>query len=398
MIRLAIFVIFFIGFIFWYIKHRGEPSPSKEYHSVDVLVPAFNEEACIEFTIKDLLSNRYVKTVICIDDGSTDGTWDVINKLQCQYPDRVLALRQKNKGKAAALNNGLRYVTTPFVFTTDADTRIPDNEGIGYLISHLENGAEAVGGVPASDLSKAGILPKMRASIKASVILIRRGAMEVIGGSPFVISGSCGLYKTETLKKIGIPDRTQVEDLDLTWTLVEMGYKVEQSAKCVVYAQECNSLLAELKRWKRWIVGYAVCIRLHKKLTLSRFGAGVILPGVLIPLFSVILFYILPMVLFYVPHLSYNAWWLPSSKAFGGGPFPWWIILSPWWVIVLIGLSSYSAKIQKKWTLVLYSPLSVFILLIALFTWLIYGIPALITGKEPPRVKPSRYNDNGRGG
>lgn len=391
MIRLAIFLVLVIGFVIWYISHKGETKPSKEYRTIDALVPAFNEESRIELTVMDLLCNRYIRKIVCVDDGSTDSTGSILERLQAQFPDRLIVVKQENRGKAAAQNNGLKYIGTPFVFTTDADVRIPDDEGIGYLITHLRNGAAAVDGVPGSDLSKAGLLPKMRASIKVAVIILRRCAMTAIGGGPFVISGSCGLYRTDVLKSLGIPDRTAVEDLDLTWTLVENGYKVSQSTKCVVYAQECNSLRDELKRWKRWIAGYAMCMRLHKKLMLSRFGAGVILPAALIGIFSLLIFYITPIVLFYIPGFSHNLWWIPSSKAFGGGPFPWWVILSPWWVPVVVALSIYSAKVQKQWSLVLYSPLSVFILLISLYSWLRWGIPTLITGREPARVKPVRY-------
>lgn len=392
MIRLSIFVFFLIGFVIWYFKHKGEPSPTKEYNSIDALVPAFNEEVGIELTIKDLLNNRYVRKVVCVDDGSTDNTGSILDGLQAEFPERIIVVHQTNMGKAQALNNGLKHIETSFFLATDADTRIPDDEGIGYMAAHLKGKTVAVSGIPASNLMGAGILPKIRASTKVSFTIMRKGAMEIIGGSPHVISGSCGLYRTEVIKRIGIPDRTAVEDMDLTWTLVEHGYRVGQSRKFVVYVQECNSLREEMVRWKRWIAGYAICMRIHGRLMFSRFGIGVILPVAALGMCGLVLFYIAPIVFFYAFSGSDQyPWWIAMAVRPGWGPVPWWVILSPFWIPIVMALAIYSAKVQKNWKLIIYSPFSVLILLIFLWTWLRWGIPTLITGKEPVRIKPRRY-------
>lgn len=391
MIRFAVFIIFAIGFLVWYIRNKREVSYSERYRSVDAIVPAFNEESCIENVVRDLLGNRYIRQVIAVNDGSTDRTRAILETLKASHPERLLVLHQGNHGKSAALNNALQYVTTPLVLTTDADTRIPDGLGIGYLMSHIKGRVVAACGVPASNLEKAGLLPKIRASIKVSFTVLRKCAMEVIGGSPHVISGSCGLYKAAVIKEIGFSSRTHVEDMDLTWELVKRGYRVAQSSRCVVYVQECNSLREELKRWARWIAGYAMCMRLHRKLMLSRFGLGVVLPVALLGIFGLTLFYILPIILFYVMPNSAFPGWVAWSARTDWGPFPWWVIISPFWIPIVLVLSAYSAYVQKRWSLVLYSPLAVLVLLISLYSWLRWGIPTLITGREPARVKPVRY-------
>ena len=391
MIRLWVFLISVTAFIVWLFTSRRREKPSCEFNSVDALVPAFNEEDRIALTVTDLRKNRYIRKIICVNDGSADKTGAILECLRAETPDRIVVLAKQNEGKAHAQNHGLKYIETEFVFLTDADTRIPDDQGIGYLISHLRGGSAAAGGIPGSDLSKAGFLPRIRASVKIGIATLRKCGMEVIGGAPHVVSGSCGLFRVEVLRRLGgIPTRTQVEDLDLTWILVENGHKVSQSAKCVVFAQECNGLRDELKRWRRWIVGYAICIRLHKRLLLSRFGAGVILPFASLGIASLVLFYIVPIVLFYMPSFSGNLWWMPSLSL-ASGPFPWWIILTPAWAVVLIVISAYSSRLQKTRSLVLYSPFSIIIFLMAISTWLVYGLPAMFHGHEPARTKPARY-------
>lgn len=49
------------------------------------------------------------------------------------------------------------------------------------------------------------------------------------------------MFRTDVLRKFGFSDRTKVEDLDLTWTLVANGYRIRQANRCIVYPQECNS-------------------------------------------------------------------------------------------------------------------------------------------------------------
>ena len=151
--------------------------------------------------------------------------------------------------------HGLQYATAPYVFLTDADTIVPSrSDGLGFLLAEIENGADAVGGIPSSNLRSGGLLPHIRATVKFPMIIAKRTFQQILGGAPFLISGACGLFRTEVLREVGLSDRTKVEDLDLTWTLVERGYKVRQSSCCVVYPQECHTLREEWLRWRRWIM------------------------------------------------------------------------------------------------------------------------------------------------
>jgi cellulose synthase/poly-beta-1,6-N-acetylglucosamine synthase-like glycosyltransferase len=131
-----------------YVLARARARPSKNLQSVDVIVPAFNEEPVIEQSLINLLRNPYVKRVICVDDGSTDGTAFLAARL-AQHTTRLLLVSKENGGKGSAIMEGLKHVTADYVFLTDADTYVPfKKHGLGYMIAELERGADAVGGVP----------------------------------------------------------------------------------------------------------------------------------------------------------------------------------------------------------------------------------------------------------
>ena len=208
-----------VAFTLWRLRRP----PSRNYGQVDVIVPAFNEEPCLEQTLRNLHANKYVHRVICVNDGSTDGTGAALDRW-ARIARKLVVVHQANSGKGGAVMNGLRHVTTPYVFLTDADTYVPaTGDGLGHMIAELDAGAHAVGGVPSSDLRGLGLLGYIRATVKLPMIVLKRTFQQMLGGAPFIISGACGMFRTDVLREVGLSDRTKVEDLDLTWELVGRG-------------------------------------------------------------------------------------------------------------------------------------------------------------------------------
>jgi len=99
---------------------------------ISIVVPLYNEEeslpelmSWIDRVCKD---NAYVYEVIMIDDGSTDSSWEVIEKLIGQYTT-VRGIRfQRNYGKSAALNEGFKAAVGNVVITMDADLQDSPDE------------------------------------------------------------------------------------------------------------------------------------------------------------------------------------------------------------------------------------------------------------------------------
>ena len=117
--RCIIFLLFLIAFIIWLIVKKNENEYSKRYHCVDAIVPAYNEELTISRTVSDLAANKYIKSIIVINDGSTDRTGEVLLNLKLLLHDKLIIVSQSNTGKAGAINNGLQYVRSEMVFLTD---------------------------------------------------------------------------------------------------------------------------------------------------------------------------------------------------------------------------------------------------------------------------------------
>ena len=110
-----------------------------------ILVPAYNEEQSISSCLNSLISVVYDdKEIIVIDDASTDRTIQAVEK----FLDKgvILVMREKNGGRAAALNSGLQRATGDVIITTDADTVTPSDWLQRFKSCFEQQDVVAVGG------------------------------------------------------------------------------------------------------------------------------------------------------------------------------------------------------------------------------------------------------------
>ena len=87
---------------------------------ISVVVPAFNEALVIQNCVRSIAASHYPQfEVICVDDGSSDDTFALMQALAAEF-EVVQAVRQENAGKGAALNRGLRVARGDVVVLGDA--------------------------------------------------------------------------------------------------------------------------------------------------------------------------------------------------------------------------------------------------------------------------------------
>jgi len=86
---------------------------------LSVVIPVYNEVGTIREIIQRVLAAPSEKEVIVVDDGSTDGTQEILRR---EAPHRVVVLfQERNRGKGAALRAGFQKVTGDVVLVQDAD-------------------------------------------------------------------------------------------------------------------------------------------------------------------------------------------------------------------------------------------------------------------------------------
>jgi hypothetical protein len=90
-----------------------------------VVIPCFNVESCIRRTLESVFAQTHRDMeVICVDDGSTDGTLHVLKSIQRDHPGEFTIVEQPNRGACAARNAGLQHGSGEYVQFLDADDRL----------------------------------------------------------------------------------------------------------------------------------------------------------------------------------------------------------------------------------------------------------------------------------
>jgi len=111
---------------------------------LSVVIPCFNEAATIEGTLKRVLNSPYTAEVVIVDDGSTDGTRELLAGID--HPRVAIFLQPHNQGKGAALRRGFAETTARFVVVQDADSEYDPADYESLLEPLLDGRADAVFG------------------------------------------------------------------------------------------------------------------------------------------------------------------------------------------------------------------------------------------------------------
>ena len=117
---------------------------------ISVVVPLFNEEESLPELVAGIdrvaHENSLSYEVIMVNDGSTDGSWEVVKELSAKYPAVKGISFMRNYGKSAALYSGFEMASGEVVFTMDADLQDSPDEIPEMRRMILEEGYDLVSG------------------------------------------------------------------------------------------------------------------------------------------------------------------------------------------------------------------------------------------------------------
>lgn len=277
--------------------------PSLE--DITILIPAYDEAQHLDETLRSTLPvvKRGARLVV-VDDGSVDGTGAIARTFVEAHHAGLVLTHASNLGKAAALNTGLAAVTTPFVLTLDADTRLE----LGSLDAARAEIArrDAIGTrvcAVAFDITlprSPNLLVELQGVEYDASLNFERRAQGVLGAIS-VCPGAASLWRMTSLREIGgFSDATVTEDVDATLRLAARGERAAHHPGARATTSAPRSWAKLMAQRRRWCLGHYESIprnwprlgtaRRYRLLTFPNFlGLSMFLPAMLLASLAVVL-------------------------------------------------------------------------------------------------------------
>jgi cellulose synthase/poly-beta-1,6-N-acetylglucosamine synthase-like glycosyltransferase len=239
-----------------------------------VIVPAYNEEAGLAATVRSLVRTDYPAPieVIVVDDGSTDDTPVIGDRLAREFPNVQLVCRP-NGGKPTALNTGIALARYDILVLVDGDTVFqPDT--IRELVGQLAD--PAVGAVSGNTkvANRRGLIGRWQHIEYVIGFNLDRRMFDVLECMP-TVPGAIGAFRRQALAAVGgLSTDTLAEDTDLTMAICRAGWRVVYSETAIAWTEAPSSLRQLWRQRYRWCYGTMQSMWKHRRAPFERGRSG----------------------------------------------------------------------------------------------------------------------------
>ncbi len=260
-------------------RNRMTAPPIDPKRFVSVIIPAFNEAKVIEASVKRVLASVDVQLeVIVVDDGSSDGTSQIVAAAFGHDP-RVALLTLDNGGKARALNRALSNAKGDIIIALDADTQF-EADTIAKLARWFADPAVGAVAGNAKVGNRHNLVTRWQAVEYVTAQNLERRALSRFDAI-MVVPGAVGAWRRSALDSVGgYPVDTLAEDQDLTIAIQRQGWRIGYDIDAIAWTEAPESFRALAKQRFRWAFGTLQCLWKHRSILRTREPAGLAYIGV----------------------------------------------------------------------------------------------------------------------
>ncbi|MFK0237400.1 bifunctional polysaccharide deacetylase/glycosyltransferase family 2 protein [Streptomyces vinaceus] len=245
------------------------PSCPQTLGPVSAVVPAHNEEASIAACVRALLDGG-CPDIVVVDDGSTDSTADVVRALN---DPRVRVVTQPNRGKPAALNNGIAHTVHQLILMVDADTLLAPGAVPALTAAFADPDVGAVAG-NTKVANRTGLLALWQHLEYAMSFGLERRLFDLAGASP-TVPGAIGAFRRTALASVGgISADTLAEDTDIAMALCRRGWRVVYRSEAHAGTHVPSTIRSLWHQRHRWAYGTLQSIWKHRHAVTETGTAG----------------------------------------------------------------------------------------------------------------------------
>ena len=248
-------------------RHRRDGGlglqPSTDFEpAVTLVVAAYNEADCIERKLRNSLDLDYPAGKlrwIFITDGSTDASADIIRR----YPSVLLLHQTERKGKVAAINRAMKYVETPFVIFSDANSLI-NPSAVREMLKHYADPLVAAVAGEKKIISKG---KDNAVGSGESIYWKYESMLKKLDSELYSVVGAAGeLFSIRTSHFYQVSENVIIEDFVQSLKICMDGYLVRYEPKAYATETASVSIREEQKRKVRIAAGAFQAMIILKKL------------------------------------------------------------------------------------------------------------------------------------
>lgn len=264
----ALATVYYLLTLWHALRYSAVASPADDVlPSVTVIVPAYNEGAAVRVALRSALAADYPREkveILAIDDGSTDDTWEHIQALALEAPDRIIAIKQpRNQGKREALRTGFLRASGEVVVTVDSDSKL-ERHALRGIVAPLVADPEvaAVAGRVLVLNREANLLTRLLSARFFITFDLARAAQSRFG-AVLCTPGALSAYRLSAVRQVLEEWSTQTffgspctiaEDRALTTWLLRRGHRSVYQRTAVVETlmpTDLRRMARMLVRWER---------------------------------------------------------------------------------------------------------------------------------------------------
>ena len=200
----------------------GESKP------ISIVIPCYNEARGLAYLANTLehveqqLAPEFVPTWIFVDDGSSDETWDVLQRIFGDWKNCTLLQHGTNQGVAAAIHTGIRAAKTEVVCSADCDCTY-DPLVLKEMIPQLVEGVDLVTASPYHPEGEVKNVPGWRLVLSRGASFLYR---KIVGGGLHTYTSCCRVYRRSAVEAIRLERSNFLGIAELLGKLVLGGSKV----------------------------------------------------------------------------------------------------------------------------------------------------------------------------
>jgi len=191
---------------------------------LSVIIPVYNEEKTLTTLLSKVKKNKFNKEIIIVNDGSYDGTKEILENLKDRSPHIKVFHHKKNHGKGSAIRTGLTKTTGDIIIIQDADLEYDPRDYKALILPMIKGKASVVYGTRLFSLTKKDMRTLHYLGNKFLTWITN-----ILYRSKISDMETCyKVFKTDVIKSINLRAKRFDFEPEITAKLLKKGYKIHE--------------------------------------------------------------------------------------------------------------------------------------------------------------------------